>query len=520
LAATYAPPDPLTGAADRLENEKSDPRVAWHREAHPDQLMPAGEWRVLYLQGGRGAGKTRAGAQDLAEMIQDDPEPGDWGIVAPTYRDAWSTCVEGESGILRAFGTSMAEIKDKKSALIKTAYRTYGEITLHSGHIIRVDSANDGALRVQGKNLKGAWCDEIGLWAKWEVAWDESIAYAVRRGISRIIATGTPKISRPAARLIRRLIRDEEGVIVQRLRTKDNLANLSKGFFDSIVARATGTRLERQELEGELLDDVENALWARELLESIQVDKLPPGAIPPGMTGLHRVCIGADPSDGTEQSDECAYTVSGLGDDHLMYVVESWGGRIGAVPFLKKVVQVANHYHGTVILEKNHGGAYLEATLQQVMRDLSMYVPYEIVYASLGKRTRAEPVAALYERNVVRHVNGPFVELEDQMCTFTGASNERSPDRLDSLVWSATPLLDAASGFGTRTRPNTARPYAIQSVLDSMTTSQEDRIRRRLTSTKAPEGYSDDRRHDWTIESFAPQDDTSYRARPRVRLYR
>lgn len=522
-------PDVLGRAGRRLEKSKPDPRVAWRRTARPDQLLPEGDWRIFYLQGGRGSGKTRSGAQGLAELIQEDPEPGEWGIVAPTYRDAWTTCVEGESGILVALGTSIAEIKEGKSALIKHAWRTYGEIIFRDGSIIRVDSANDGALRVQGKNLKGAWCDEIGLWAKWETAWDESIAFAVRQGVSKIIATGTPKVSRPAAKLIRRLIRTEPNCIVRRLRTIDNAANLSKAFFRSVVARATGTRLEKQELEGVLLDDVENALWTRDLLAEIQVTAIPGRDTEAGATGLTQVTVGVDPSDGTEDSDECAYTISGIAGDRHLYVVECWGGRIGAVPFLKRAVKAAQRWNGRIILEKNHGGAYLVETLEQVMRDLGIFVPYEVVHASQAKRTRAEPVAALYERGVVRHATGydgeprhaadTMVDLEDQMVTYTGASNERSPDRLDSLTWSMYPHLNNDFDFSGIPHKPGVREYEIQRRLAEMTVSREDKIRRRLAGTHETESY-DQGQDGWDIDSFAPQNDDGRRDRPRVHAYR
>src|ERR1700733_2621 len=221
--------------------KRTDPHLAWLRTARPDQVLPEGDWRITYWQGGRGSGKSRAASQGLAQMIREHKgAPTAWGIVAPTYSAAWTTCVEGESGLLAALGTSMAEISEHRSASVKSAYRTYGAITLHSGHIIHVDSANDGATRVQGKNLSGLWANEVGLWVKWATAWDESIAYAVRLGASKIIADGTPKISRPAAKLIRRLLSGEPGVIVRRLRTVDNLANLSTAFFESVVARASG----------------------------------------------------------------------------------------------------------------------------------------------------------------------------------------------------------------------------------------------------------------------------------------
>ena len=448
-------------------------------------------------------------------MIREhEGEPAAWGIVAPTYGAAWTTCVEGESGFLAALGTSMAEVAEGRSATVKSAYRTYGAIMLHNGHIVHVDSANDGATRVQGKNLSGLWANEVGLWVKWATAWDESIAYAVRLGASKIIADGTPKISRPAAKLIRRLLSGEPGVIVRRLRTVDNLANLSSAFYESVVARASGTRLERQELEGELLDDVENALWTRDLLHAIQVDEIP-GA-DAEHTGLNTVYVGVDPSDGGEESDECAYTVTGQGEDYKLYVAESWGGRIGPTPFLKKAVLAAARWHGTLVVEKNHGGAYLIETLRQVMRDLGVYVPYTTVHASLGKRTRAEPVAAMYERGVVRHVNGPHVELEDQMCCFVGAARDRSPDRLDSLTWSCTPFLNYDLGFPDPYKLG-AKRWAQSRELDAMAGSQT-LFRRRVIAGQY--GAATSRQPGaWDLDTFAPQDDVGQGNRPNVKSW-
>ncbi|HEY2641669.1 MAG TPA: terminase family protein, partial [Streptosporangiaceae bacterium] len=157
---------------DRVNSGKKDPRLVWQKQARPDQLLPAGRWRVWYIQGGRGSGKTRSGAGALAEWVLGDTDgEGEYGIIGPTYADAWTKCVEGESGILRALGTSMAEIKDHRSATVRSAWRTYGQVVMHNGIVIYIDSAAEGGLRIQGRNLKGAWCDEIGLWFKWELAW-------------------------------------------------------------------------------------------------------------------------------------------------------------------------------------------------------------------------------------------------------------------------------------------------------------------------------------------------------------
>jgi phage terminase large subunit-like protein len=515
--ATCAPPDPLLSRlADRLESAPRDPRLAWRRTARPDQLQPAGNFRVWLIRGGRGSGKTKAGSSTLAEWILSDPEPGEWGICAPTYRDAWTVCVAGEAGILQALGTSEAEVKNHTSAVVEYAHRSYGEIGLRSGHVIRVDSADDGALRVQGHNLRGLWADELGLWQRWQTAWDESISFAVRHGAARIVATATPKISRPAAKLIRRLIRnDDADTVVTRLRTVDNIANLAPAFVQSVVARATGTRLERQELEGELLDDVENALWTRDLLESIQADEIP--GVLEDFCGLSQVHVGVDPSDGTEDSDECAYTVAGIAQDRRLYVAESWGGRIGPVPFLKRVVAAAERWRGTVVLEKNHGGAYLTATLRQVMKDMQVSVPYVVVHASQSKRTRAEPVAALYERGIVRHVNGPHVDLEDQLCVFSGAAGERSPDRMDSLVWSLSPFLDHDFDAPDSRNPPGPRRWAASGDIDDMTRDPMARIRARLSAMQGPDYARQD--DGWDLDSFAPQDGDGRPERPNVKAW-
>ena len=550
----------------RYARPPADPRLAWRREARPEQRMPEvdGSWRILLLTGGRGSGKTRSGAQDLSELILADASgAGEYGIIAPTYADAWTKCVEGESGLLRALGTSMAEVKAHTSKTVRNAWRTYGQVVLHNGIVVYIDSAAEGGLRIQGRNLKAAWCDEIGLWLKWETTWNESLRYAVRMGSSVIIATATPKASRPAAKLFRSLLRNEEehgGVIVRRLRTVDNRANLSEAFYRAVVGSAKGTRLERQELEGELLDDVPNALWSREMLDMFQVPSITgPDKVP----HLRKAVIGVDPSDGTETSDEQAYTLAGLGfgGDDTVYVAENWGGQESPPRFARRVLLRAIEWNADIVVERNHGGKWMTGMFRQVIKELQAeclscthhgnlhrngacgdgedcpckrftpvmppgQVPViEEVWASQAKRTRAEPVSGLYQRGIVRHCKMPsrdstgevtyegMVELEDQMCSFTGAKDERSPDRLDSLVWAmqkflylaalpaksegkkdwavdeSSPLLDAAGGT-----------LGFDPVQDS----REDQARKRLAGAHG--GLADHRGGDWSTDGFAPQD--------------
>jgi phage terminase large subunit-like protein len=543
--------DVLERVGKSYSGEPTDPRLRWRmgdkdgKKARPEQLLPpiSDPWRVVYFQGGRGSGKTRAGAQGLADWVLDDTDgEGEYGIVAPTYADAWTKCVEGKSGLLRALGTSMAEVRDHRSKTVKHAWRTYGQVILHNGIVIYADSAAEGGLRIQGRNLKGAWCDEVGLWEKWETTWQESLRYAVRDGISKIIATGTPKASRPARKLVRALIRNdpgEGGVVVRKLRTVDNAANLSDEFLRAVIGAAQGTRLERQELEGDLLDDVANALWTRDLLDSIRIDYLP--------DQVREIKIGVDPSDGGETSDEQAYTAVALGmveDPHPLYVLENWGGQCAPVPFAQQVIRRAltlGEVHNCkveLIIEKNHGGAWLKATFEQVMKSMKLRVPYRVIHASQAKRVRAEPVSALYEQGGgrVRHCHiaryqeydrqgGPhripdkdMPELEDQMATFTGAQGERSPDRLDSLVWALSPYL--RHSFGPPGQHG-AKKWALAREVDELAEPPIERARRRLAQAHGG-AYSSDQR--WSLESFAPADapdaEPDNGARPNVRSWR
>jgi phage terminase large subunit-like protein len=528
--------DVLTKVADGYAGPSTDPRLRWRmgdsqgRKARPEQLLPpvTDPWRVVYFQGGRGSGKTRAGAQGLAEWVLADTEgEGEYAIVAPTYADAWTKCVEGKAGILRALGTSMAQIKDHKSKIVKHAWRTYGQVILHNGIVIYADSAAEGGLRIQGRNLKGAWADEIGLWEKWEVTWNESLRYAVRDGISKIIATGTPKAARPARKLVRALIRNdpgEGGVVLRRLRTIDNAANLSDEFLRSVIGAAQGTRLERQELEGELLDDVANALWTRDLLDSVRVYAGIGDTTNGGPEYVREIKIGVDPSDGGETSDEQAYTVVGLGpvEDGHLWVMENWGGQEAPVPFAERVIRRARQLgdqHSCpveLVIEKNHGGRWLQATFEQVMRQSGSRCAYRVIHASQAKRTRAEPVSAMYraeggrvlhchlrkksrDGHLVPDTNMP--ELEDQMATFTGATGERSPDRLDSLVWAVTPYLRHTFGPPGRHGP---RDWAFMTEVNQWTRPPGAQLARRLAGAHGG-AYAGERK--WSLDDFAPADD-------------
>lgn len=425
----------------KLRHRKLKP---WRQRARPDQIPPDIDWSTMLLTGGRGSGKTWPGAHILAEEILTDPlfdreGAGEWAVVAPTFADARDKCIEGESGLLAALYTTRAEVEAGISPTVRTWNRSLGELVLHNGQHVFISGADDGAPKIQGLNLRGVWADEIGLWKKWEEAWDESIGYALRKGRARAIVTGTPKRDRPARKLIKRLMDDPE-VEHRRLLTKDNRANLTDRFWRR-VARTANTTLGRQELEGIMLDEAEGALWSRDWIDL--------GRVTAGPDIWHRKILALDPADGGDQSDEQAWCLGGIGDDRDIYILESEGMRTTPTAWLTAAVKRARQADATIVVEKNHGGQFLLDLLDKVMDELGARVPVLEVTASDSKRTRAEAPAMLYEQGAntgqprIHHV-GDHPELEDQMVNWTGEPGVPSPDRMDALVWLVSELMNRA----------------------------------------------------------------------------
>ena len=226
-------------------------KEAWRLNARPEQTPPPGDWRTWYVRGGRGASKTRTGSETLTHWITGN-DPGEWAIIAPTFGDARSVCAEShESGILRTLGK-----------LVKAWNRSEGVIHVHGGSTVYLDGANDGALRIQGKNLRGAWCDEVGLWEtiRWDTAWNYSIQNAVRFAPGRIVATGTPKMGHP---LVAHLLASPSTVETH-MRTVDNLPNLDQRSIDSLFEQfPEGSTINRQELQGEYIEALEGSILSR-----------------------------------------------------------------------------------------------------------------------------------------------------------------------------------------------------------------------------------------------------------------
>jgi phage terminase large subunit-like protein len=391
----------------------------WQFWARPGQLPPPGNWRVWLLLAGRGFGKTRTGAELMRARVAERTARR-LALVAPTAADARNVMVEGESGIL-AISPPWDRPRYEPSKR---------RLTWPNGAIATLYSADEPE-RLRGPQHDATWCDELGSW-RYPEAWD-MLMFGLRLGTDpRAVVTTTPR----PTKLIRALVADPTAVVTQGS-TYENRANLAPAFLDQIIRKYEGTRLGRQEIEAELLDDVPGALWTRGMIEAARAQTAPP---------LIRVVVAIDPAaTSTADADETGIIVAGRDSQGQGWVLADASGRYQPAEWAKTAVAAYRAHHADrVIAEVNHGGEMVEATL----RVIDPNVPFEAVRASRGKVARAEPVAALYEQGRVRHV-GVLPRLEDQMCGFVPAGHGdvdlrsvgHSPDRVDALVWALTDLL-------------------------------------------------------------------------------
>lgn len=415
---THSPLSPkhLTALPKPLR-EAAQARASWLQRARPDQLTPPGtDWRVWLALAGRGWGKTRCGAEDIAWYGTQNAGVR-LAVVAPTFADARDTCIEGESGLLAALPKSCVDNWN----------RSMGELTLFNGTRYKLFSAAEPE-RLRGPQHHRAWADEVAAWPAPET-WDQ-LLFGMRLGTNpQIVATTTPK----PTPLIRRMAK-APGTMITRGTTFDNAANLPEGTIAHLRERYEGTRLGRQELNAELLDEVAGALWTIEMLDATRVKQAP--------VNLQRVVIGVDPSGtaGGGEGDDIGIVVAGKGTDGRYYVLADLSCNLSPDGWARVVANAYEKFRGDrVVAERNFGGAMVEAVLRTASKNLSV----KMVTASRGKVARAEPIAALYEQGKVSHV-GSLADLEDELTYFTTAGyvGEGSPDRADALVWALTELSE------------------------------------------------------------------------------
>ena len=390
-------------------------------EKNPYQVAPPGDWSTWAIIAGRGAGKTFAGSEFILDAIAAGAKRV--ALVGATGADVRDVMIEGPSGIL-----IRAAARGWKRPLYQPSRRRVIVYTPDNTPAMAFIYSAEEPDRLRGPEHEAAWADEIAAW-KYEDAWD-NLQFGMRIGAHpRTIATTTPKPVPLVRKLVKRA-KDTRSVAITRGRTKDNERNLSPIFLQEITDRYAGTRLGRQELEGELLEDVEGALWTIANLDAHRIATLPEGV------ELRAIVVGVDPAaTSNDDSDETGIVAVGAGSDKRGYVLAD-ASLIGA-PLVWARTAVASyraHEANTIVVETNNGGEMVTQTI----RTVDPAVPVTPVHASRGKQTRAEPISALYEQGWVSHV-GSFPQLEDQMTQWVPGL--KSPDRMDALVWACTALL-------------------------------------------------------------------------------
>ncbi len=401
----------LTGADPAL---RAQARYNWRLWARPNQLEPDGDWRSWLVLAGRGYGKTRTGVEWCRAQIESGKAKR-IAVVAPTSADCRDTIVEGESGFLRCSPSwDCPEYEPSKRRL-----------TWANGATVTLFSAEEPD-RLRGPQFDAAYVDELAAWDKPET-WD-MLQFALRLGDNpRVVITTTPR----PIQLIRNFLTDET-CHVTRGTTLDNAPNLAPQFVDSIIKRYEGTRLYRQEIQGDILDDVADAILSSELIAELRVTEPPT---------LGRVVVGVDPAaTAGDRADNTGIVVAGIGTDGDLYAIEDASCRLGPAGWARRVVD-AYRKHGAdlIVAEKNQGGLMVEHTIRSIDAD----VPIKLVTATRGKHVRAEPILSRFEQRRAHTTDG-LNKLEEQLVAFTpaGYEGDRSPDSADAFIWAATELTE------------------------------------------------------------------------------
>jgi predicted phage terminase large subunit-like protein len=396
--------------------------TSWRVQSRNEQREPSGDWWSTWLiLAGRGWGKTRTGT----EWVHGHAVAGTASriaICAPTFADLRDVLIEGPSGLLSIASNSTRPTWEPSK----------NRLTWPNGAQASVFSAEEPE-RLRGPQHDLAFCDELAAW-KYPEALD-MLNFGLRVGARpRKLITTTPKPTKQ----LKAIIADPTTVIT-RGKTLDNAKNLAPQFISGIMAKYAGTRLGRQEIDGELLSDTPGALWQLDWLDRDRVEAMP-------FSGLERVVVAIDPAvTSGEDADETGIIVAGVANGHA-YVLEDLSGRYQPHEWARRAVAAyRRHRADRIIAERNNGGEMVEGTVRMVDPNAS----FKAVHASRGKVTRAEPVSALYEQGRVHHV-GSFSQLEDQMCAFTSDFDRSragySPDRVDALVWALSELVLEAEG--------------------------------------------------------------------------
>tara|TARA_R110000765_G_scaffold49159_3_gene100048 strand:+ start:1356 stop:2606 length:1251 start_codon:yes stop_codon:yes gene_type:complete len=391
--------------------------IEWLKTARPKQLPPTEDFFIWLILAGRGWGKTRTGAQDIALYALRNPN-SICAVVAPTFGDLRRVCFQGNSGLI--------------SIIPRECYASDFGTAGYSSSICEIRLANGSKIvgyaainpeRLRGSQFHRAWCDELCAW-DYPESFDQ-LMFGLRLGNNpKCIITTTPKPSKLLKTLVAR-----DDVIVTSGSTFENKDNLAESALEMMRERYEGTHLGRQELYAEILEDVEGSLWTLAMIEDARL---------PADTEIEltQIIVAVDPAvTANVNSDETGIIVVGKCVKNEYYVLEDISGKHSVDKWGKMAVRAFYEWEADrIVAEVNNGGDLVE----RLLRSIDVNVPYRSVRASRGKMVRAEPVAALYEQHKVHHI-GVFEELETQLTTYTGQTNP-SPDRLDALVWGLSEL--------------------------------------------------------------------------------
>lgn len=420
--------------------------LKWHWEfwARPNQMPPEGNWNTWLVMAGRGFGKTRMGSEWIRKMAHQYPGCR-IALVAETAADARDVMIKGDSGLLNVDPTLNEDCWSPTNRCLSWP---------NGSKAWAYNATEPDQLR--GPQHHFAWVDELAKFRYMQETWDQ-VQFGLRLGEHpKTLVTTTP---RPLP-VIRKLINDND-TYVTRGSTADNAGNLAGTFLKQIYERYSGTRLGRQELEGEILEDVPGALWNRTSIDDNRVKEVPE---------LDRIIVAVDPAvSSNEGSDETGIVAAGLARDSegyaKGYILADRSLKGSPEEWAKAAVRLYRELQADrIVAEKNQGGEMVASVIRAVDRS----VPVTLVHASRGKAIRAEPISALYEQGRVHHV-GRFDKLEDQMCTFSidnvRDTNSGSPDRVDALVWALTDLFDKITAR--RRNPSVGRGAIVKANTNS-----------------------------------------------------
>jgi len=397
----------------------------WPFWARPQQMPPEGDWNTWFINAGRGFGKTRAGVEWVRSKVKQGHKR--IAAVASTNSDIDRVMINGESGFLARCWSG--DKTDKGILIGKPQWSPTKRLLLwENGAYVQFFSAEEPE-RLRGPQFSAAWCDETAAWNRDRDTWD-MLQFCLRLGKHpQICVTTTPK----PTKLVRDILKNPKTVVTYGS-TFDNSANLASTYLEAVKSQYDGTRLGRQELYAEILDEASGALWNRQTLVECEIDVDNPVEF---AETLARVVVSVDPAvSSNAESDMTGIVVAGMDINGVCYVLQDATDRYTPEGWAAKAIELYHLYGADrIVAERNQGGEMVRYTFKTVDET----IPIKLVHASRGKFARAEPVSSLYERGRVKHVKG-LDALEDQLVQWEPLGNIGSPDRLDAMVWAITEL--------------------------------------------------------------------------------